>query len=135
MNARILFAAALLLSWGSLPLFAELPPSVYEKKQAEAPEKLQLQIMRVQVEPGAKPEEQSVRLTALVETVDRSASGVSRGDFVTIAYTVTEHPIGWAGPGPVPIPNEKDKTVAYLQRIPDSGDYAPAAGAMTFSHF
>ena len=116
-------------------LWAELPPSAYEKKQKEAPEKLQVQIMRVEVEPAAKAEDQVVRLTATVEQVDRTVTGIKAGDFISITYTIVGHPPGWVGPGPVPIPNEKDKTVAYLQQIPDSGDYAPAAGAMSFSHF
>lgn len=116
-------------------LLAELPPSVYEQKQKAAPEKLQLQIMRVEVEPATKPEDQTVRLTALVDQVDRTVTGIKSGDFITVTYTIVGHPPGWVGPGPVPIPNEKDKTVAYLQQVPDTGDYAPAAGAMTFSNF
>ena len=126
---------ALMVLWGLTAAWAELPPSVYEKKQAEAPEKLQIEIIRVEVTPGSQPETQTVRAMATVNSVDRTATGVREGDFIAIVYTVTEHPPGWVGPGAVPILREKAQTVAYLQKASDSRDYEPAAGAMSFRHF
>ena len=41
---------------------------------------------------------------------------LSPNEIVNILYTVTEHPQGWAGPGAVPIPREKERTVAYLAK-------------------
>ena len=35
--------------------YAELPPSAYEAMQAKAPEHVQIEILRVEVEPGEAP--------------------------------------------------------------------------------
>lgn len=126
------FAAIFLLP---ILAFAELPPSAYETMQAKAPEYLKIQVMRVDIEPGQNPEEQKVVMMALVDAVDRTGSNIKVGDFVTIGYTVIERPRGWAGPGEVPILAENDKTIAYLEKNGDTGEYKPAAGRMSFSNF
>jgi hypothetical protein len=115
-------------------LHAELPPSAYEAMQAKAPEFFKIEILRVDVAPGETPTEQRVQLVALISQVLRSASDAKPNEIINIVYTVTEHPRGWAGPGPVPIPREKERTVAYLKKLP-VGDFEPAAGRMTFTNF
>ena len=115
-------------------LRAELPPSAYESMQAKAPEYLKVEILRVDVEPGENPTQQKIHLVALVTEVFRTASGAKPNEIVNIVYTVTEHPRGWTGPGSVPIPGEKEKTVAYLSRT-EAGDFEPAAGRMSFTNF
>jgi phenylpyruvate tautomerase PptA (4-oxalocrotonate tautomerase family) len=115
-------------------LHAELPPSAYEAMQAKAPEFFKIEIVRVDVTPGETPTEQRVQLVALISQVLRSASAAKPNEIINIVYTVTEHPRGWAGPGPVPIPREKERTVAYLKKLP-VGDFEPAAGRMTFTNF
>jgi hypothetical protein len=115
-------------------LHAELPPSAYEAMQAKAPEFFKIEILRVDVAPGETPTEQRVQLVALISQVFRSASGAKPNEIINIVYTVTEHPRGWAGPGPIPIPREKERTVAYLKKL-EIGDFEPAAGRMTFTNF
>jgi phenylpyruvate tautomerase PptA (4-oxalocrotonate tautomerase family) len=115
-------------------LHAELPPSAYEAMQAKAPEYYKIEILRVDVAPGETPTEQRVQLVALVSQVLRTASGAKPNEIINIIYSVTEHPKGWAGPGPVPIPREKERTVAYLKKL-EVGDFEPAAGRMTFTNF
>ena len=115
-------------------LRAELPPSAYEAMQAKAPEYFKIEILRVDVEPGETPTQERVQLVALISEVLRSASGAKPNEIINIIYTVTEHPRGWAGPGPIPIPREKERTVAYLKKLP-VGDFEPAAGRMTFTNF
>jgi phenylpyruvate tautomerase PptA (4-oxalocrotonate tautomerase family) len=115
-------------------LRAELPPSAYESMQAKAPEYIKVEILRVDVEPGENPTQQKVHLVALVTGVFRTASGAQPNEIVNIVYTITEHPRGWTGPGSVPIPGEKEKTVAYLSRT-EAGDFEPAAGRMSFTNF
>lgn len=119
-----------------LPLLlrAELPPSAYESMQSKAPELVQIEVLRVDVEPGEKENDQKVLVVAMVNEVTRSASGLKPNDIVNISYTVTEHPKGWVGPGQVPVLAEKDKCPAYLIKS-ETGDYAPAAGRMSFSTF
>jgi len=113
---------------------AELPPSAYESMQAKAPEYLKIEILRADVEPGETPTQQKVHLVAVITEVLRTASGLKRNEIVNIFYTITEHPKGWAGPGVIPIPGEKERTVAYLVKT-EAGDFEPAAGRMSFTNF
>jgi hypothetical protein len=113
---------------------AELPPSAYEAMQAKSPEYLQIEVLRVNVEPGESPTQKRVHLIALTTAVHRTSSGLKPNEIVNIYYTVTEHPQGWVGPGEIPIPREKDRSVAYLKKT-EGGDFAPVAGRMSFSNF
>ncbi|HEY5778091.1 MAG TPA: hypothetical protein VIT00_05105 [Terrimicrobiaceae bacterium] len=115
-------------------LHAELPPSAYESMQAKAPEYFKLEILRVDVEPGETPTQQKVHLVALVTEVIRTATGAKPDEIVNILYTITEHPKGWVGPGSVPVPSEKQRTIAYLSKTA-GGDFEPAAGRMSFTNF
>lgn len=114
--------------------YAELPPSAYEAMQAKAPEHVQIEILRVEVEPGEAPTQKRVHLIALTTAVARTASGLKPNEIVNIFYTVTDHPEGWVGPGEIPIPKERDRSVAYLEKT-GGGDFAPVAGRMSFSNF
>lgn len=114
---------------------AELPPSAYESMQKAAREVLQIEVLRVEVEPGDAPGRQNLHIMALVNGVTRSGSGTAAGELVNITYTVTDREKGWTGPGEIPILQEKDKTVAYLAKDPASGEFHPAAGAMSFRNF
>jgi hypothetical protein len=114
--------------------YAELPPSAYEAMQAKAPEHVQMEVLRVDVQSGESPTQRRIHLIALTTAVLRTASGLKPNEIINILYTVTEHPEGWAGPGEIPIPKERDRSVAYLKKI-GGGDFAPAAGRMSFSNF
>jgi hypothetical protein len=96
---------------------------------------LNIEVLRVDIEPGDNPNEQKVQIAALVNSVERSLTNVKQGDFINISYVVTERPKGWVGAGEVPILNEKDLTVAYLTKLPDGDAYTPSAGRMSFSNF
>jgi len=125
---------ALLLVLFPALLHAELSPSAYESMQNKAQEYVKIEVLRVDVEPGAAPEEQKVHVVAMVSNVVRTASDLKPDTIVNILYTITEHPKGWAGPGPIPLLNTKDNVVAYLNKL-DTGEYRPAAGRMSFSNF
>jgi len=129
MNFRVLLIFLL------MPVLrAELPPSAYESMQAKAPEYLKIEVLRVGVEPGESPTRHDVHVVALTTEVLRTASGLKPNEILNIFYTVTDHPQGWVGPGEVPIPNEKERCVAYLVKT-EGGDFAPAAGRMSFTNF
>lgn len=115
-------------------LRAELPPSAYESMQAKAPEHFKIEVLSVMVEPGETPTQQKVHLVALITEVLRTASGAKSNEIVNILYTITDHPKGWVGPGEVPVPSEKERTIAYLTKT-GAGDFEPAAGRMSFSNF
>ena len=130
---RLLLAGILFLS---SPLArAELPPSAYEAMQAQAPECLRIQVLKVSIQSGEIRTEKNVKLTASVLNVARTASGLKDGDIITINYLVRERSAGWVGPGQVPVLAEGAVNVAYLEKIANSNEYQPAAGIMTFSHF
>ncbi|MFZ4775860.1 MAG: hypothetical protein ACOYM3_10870 [Terrimicrobiaceae bacterium] len=116
-------------------LHAELPPSAYERMQKAATEAVNIEVLRVDIEPGDAPTRQDIRIMALVGKVDRSASNIKEGDLINIVYTVTSREKGWSGPGETPILAEKDKTVAYLLKGSANEDFHPAAGAMSFRTF
>lgn len=118
-----------------LPVHAELPPSAYERMQKAATDVVDIEVLRVEIEPGDAPGRQNVQLMALVLKVDRSGSNVREGDLVNIHYTFTGRDKGWVGPGEIPILEEKDKTVAYLVKDPAADCFHPAAGAMSFRNF
>lgn len=126
------FAAMLYLA---CRLHAELPPSAYEQMQAAAPEYLDIEILRVDIEPGATQGQQDVEVTARIVKVHRTASNLQPGGILNILYTLAERPPGFVGPGKVPVPAEGDKTVAYLRNGETPDEFVPAAGAMTFRNF
>jgi len=114
---------------------AELPPSAYEKKQNEAGEFLTIEVLRVEISPGSAANEQAIHAVAMVNKVGRSASGLHEGDIINIEYAITERSPGFVGPGPIPLLEERQTTVAYLTKNEETGAFTPAAGAMSFSNF
>lgn len=132
----IVAAACAIFCFGAAPsVRAELPPSVYEKKQKEAGEFVNIEVLRVEIEPGEAPNEQIVHAVAMVNKINRSASGLNEGDIINIAYTVTERSPGYVGPGPIPLLEERQTTIAYLTKNEEAGTYTPAAGTMSFRNF
>lgn len=131
MRRLILMLAILCPVW----IRAELPPSAYEKMQQAATDVMDIEVLRVDIEPGDAAGRQNIHLMALVNKVARTSADVKEGDLINILYTVTAREKGWSGPGEIPILSEKDKTVAYLLKDGSSGDFHPAAGAMSFRNF
>jgi hypothetical protein len=116
-------------------MIAELPPSVYEGRQKAAPEYLEIDVLRVDVEPGEQPNQQKVIVAALVRTVHRTMSELTPGALITISYTHTKRETGYGGPGEIPILTEAAASVAYLVKSEEGDTYAPVAGVMSFSNF
>ncbi|MFA7345761.1 MAG: hypothetical protein WC003_15790 [Terrimicrobiaceae bacterium] len=113
---------------------AELPPSAYERMQAAATEFVEIEVLRVDVGPGDAPGRQDIHLLALVDKVTRAAN-VKENDLIKINYTVTGREKGWMGPGEIPVLEEKARTLAYLVKDQTTGEFHPAAGAMSFRNF
>lgn len=116
-------------------LRAELPPSVYEAKQKEAPEKIWIEVLRVDIESGEQADQQKVGVVALVTRVDRTSSGLQPDQVINISYVITERPRGFVGPGEIPLLQEGEKTVAFLAREDSEPVYLPVAGTMSFREF
>jgi len=115
-------------------IHAELPPSAYERMQKSATEVVDIEVLRVDIEPGEVPGSQSIHLMALVNKVARTAN-VKEGDLINIRYTVSGREKGWTGPGEIPVLGEKEKTLAYLIKDAASDEFHPAAGVMSFRNF
>ncbi len=130
---QILIAIAAVFFLVSLQ--AELPPSAYEQMQAAASEYLDIEVLRVAIEPGAEPGQQDVEVTARIVKVNRSSSNLQPGGMLNILYTLAARPPGFVGPGQIPVPAEGDKSVAYLKNGEKPEEFLPAAGMMTFRNF
>lgn len=128
----LLLGAVLLLP---VPLRANLPPSAYEAMQQAAAEALQIEVLRVETEPGTQLDEEVICLTAVVTRVERSASGLQAGDSIQVVYTLKMGADGRPQPGQPPALEEGFSGSAFLQREPDSPIYHPAALALSFELF
>lgn len=129
-----------ILSLGALAaavssLRAELPPSAYEQMQESASDVFRINVLQVTRTATDDPHTTAIRIVADVTKVKRSTNKVRMGDLIVITYEVVERPPGFVGPGEVPVPKEGSEVPAYLRLVPESSDYAPAAGLMTFSSF
>ena len=111
---------------------AELPPSAYKERQANAPEALVIKVQSVSKRDTKEERWKQTDFTveAEVQKVNRSASKLTPGAIIQIRYAQRHysHPI--AGPSEVPALKEGQVCPAYL-----SGDgkvYSPAAGGYSF---
>jgi len=127
--------ATLALLAAALPLRAELPPSAYEAMQREASEVLRINVLNVQETASENPAVTDVNVVAEVLKVGRSAAKLNPGDMITITYHIADHPSGWVGPGEIPLLKDMTESIAYLKPVPETNEYTPAAGAMSFSQF
>jgi len=127
---RTILLISLLLT---LNLHAELPPSVYENYQKNAPEVLIISVKKVETFLSSF-NEKSVAAKAKVLRVIRSKSGLKKGDTITISYTTfTSRPRGWVGPSSLPVLEEEQKYKTFLKKM-ENNTYAPAARGKSFKY-
>jgi len=115
-------------------IHAELPPSAYERMQKSATDVVDIEVLRVDIEPGEAPGSQKIHLMALINKVTLAAN-MKVGDLINIRYTFSSREKGWSGPGEIPVLGEKEKTLAYLIKDAASDDFYPAAGVMSVRNF
>lgn len=134
---NLLFAVATLalLLQSILVSHAELPPSAYEQMQNSATATFRISVLQVLKTATNDPHQTEIHIIADVVKVGRSQTKIRPGEIITIRYIVTERPPGWVGPGEIPIPRQGEEVPAFLNQIPDSTEYTPAAGTMSFSTF
>jgi hypothetical protein len=118
--------------WACTAARAELPPSAYVSMQKDAPEAVQIEVLRVDGQVNLGPEEQSnLTVFAKVVCIGRSASGLKPGDAITIVYsTVLKRSFGWVGPRPLPV-LKAGQYPAFLAR--QGAQFVPAAQGYSFS--
>lgn len=117
----------------SLP--ANLPPSAYEKLQANASDHLEIQILLTEINPTEESGVFLVHASGHVEKVHRSQSGTKEGDVISITYSVKESPTGQPARGEIPFLAEGEVRVAYLENSGKPFEFRPAAAAMSFDNF
>lgn len=111
---------------------AELPPSAYKERQANAPEVLVIKVKSVgkRETKEEKWKRTDFTVAAEVQNVNRSASKLTPGTVIEIRYSQRHYSQPIAGPSEVPALKEGQVCPAYL-----SGDgkiYSPAAGGYSF---
>jgi hypothetical protein len=132
MITPIRFVATLLCAFVADIGCAELPPSAYKERQANAPEALVIKVQSVSKRETreAKWKQTDFTVEAEVQKVNRSASKLIPGAVIQIRYTQRHYSEPIAGPSEVPALKEGQVCPAYL-----SGDgkvYSPAAGGYSF---
>jgi hypothetical protein len=113
-------------------LLAELPPSVYEESQKNAPEELILIVKDLFYFP-VNSKRTDVKVKARVVAVSHSISGLKQDDLITLYYrTFTQRPIGLMGPAPLPLLQQTRCYKAFLKQNKKGDYYLPAAGGRSF---
>ncbi|HEX8550694.1 MAG TPA: hypothetical protein VF681_03975 [Abditibacteriaceae bacterium] len=114
----LLTASACILAF-STPIRAELPPSVYEELQKDAPEVLEIEVATVALNSrdGEDLRTISVFATAVVKKVSRSRSGTKVGDQISLRYLTFEviKP-GWVGPSAIAEVQKGKKYRVWLKK-------------------
>lgn len=123
-----MLAYALMASHGP----AELPPSAYQERQANAPEALVIKVRSVKTRETKEERWKQTDFTveAEVQKVIRSASKLTAGAVIQIRYAQRHYSQPMAGPSEVPSLKEGQVCPAYLAG--DGKVYSPAAGGYSF---
>ena len=114
-------AVAAILSFATFAQ-AELPPGSYNKLRADAEEALTIQVTDI-----ARNSDNQVYVSAKVLGVERSKSGLKKGDSIRLKYSPAKPKVG---PAPPPIPEKDGVYPAFLNKKGD--DFEPAAHGSSF---
>jgi hypothetical protein len=139
LGAFALAAALAMIFAPAMPSQAEIEPKYYRAWQDKAPEALTIRIGAVK--PTVTSERHAsgngmlihtrVDADAIVEKVERSASGLKPGDAVRIQYVTTRAEPPMVGPRPLPVLKRGETAPAFLLAV-SQGLYAPAAKGASF---
>ena len=145
-----LLAGATVLTLTSTTGHAARPPAVFREMQDRAPEALQIVVLQIEdkqvltsrVERGMTVdiERHELTVTAIVERVTRSATGLRPLNIVKISYDISQEysngrpfapaPGASSSPGRL---NQGDRVLAYLNFDQQTGVYLPAAEHRSFA--
>lgn len=107
------------------------PPGTYDALRIEAPEVLIIEVLSVR---AGEPERWTtpIRVEARVLAVERSASGLAKGDRLTIEYGFIDPEAMIVGPRRVPMLVESGIYPAFLETAEGRRAYRPAAYGASF---
>jgi hypothetical protein len=141
---QLLAATAFGAGLAATEVFAEIPISVLRDMQDKAPEALRIHVLTVDRQSrrrefedrgGHKIVEETISLTASarVQTVLRSATGLTAGSVVTIQYEINRRTPGGATGASPPFILANGSTVrVYLSKASGGSSYSPAAVSQSF---
>ena len=107
---------------------SELPPAVYENLKKNAAEKIEFFVRKISAYHEKDKRTLNVSATVAVSKVYRSASGLIKGQQLTVSYTITR---GIPGPSSPLFLRTGNAYIAYLNTR--DGEYVPCAGGKSFS--
>jgi hypothetical protein len=113
---------------------AEMSPETYARMQQRAPERLQIEVVRVcTVRTDFKEGSViTVTLDARVRSVKHSASGLQAGQLIIIRYDHCIRRHALIGPGEVPVLRAGRTCPAFLEKAEKGSFFQPAAGRCSF---
>lgn len=131
-----LFCGLVALGWlgvlGPARATAEIAPEQYAALQQNSPERLEIEVLRVDRPLFSFGTEIEVTANARVVTVHSSLTRLQPGDSITVRYTHNRPRRGWVGPRPIPIIERGRRYPAYLEWSSELNCYTPAARGASF---
>ncbi len=110
--------------------FAELPPGSYDKMRVDADSAVTILVTSLKATDAHDGKE--VVFEAKVLGVERSKSGIKKGDSIKVGYFARDPGKPIAGPRPIPILERDSVHPAFLERDAHPGVYKPAAHGESF---
>lgn len=110
---------------------AELPPCVYEEMVGKATEVIRIQVEQVQVKMSGT--QKKIRADARVTQVQRSDSGLSPGQSISIRYEIDTEKLNMPGPSQPPVLEKGLEYPAYLKANTVFKYFSIAVGGKSFS--
>ena len=110
---------------------AELPPTYYMERQAQAPDYYAIEVVSVQTD-SLDAEHMQVDVVARVDTIYRCSSARAVGDMIHIRYVHEHYKRPVMGPSPIPLLQEGQQCPAWLEPDPRELCFIPAARGFSF---
>jgi hypothetical protein len=138
-GAFAIAAAAAMILAPSAPTNAEIEPKYYRQWQDRAPEALVIRVTAVRpiVTTQRRPDAENmlihtrVEAEAVVEKIERTATGLKPGDTIRLQYVSTRSEPPIVGPRPIPVVKRGETYPAFLLPV-SQGLYSPAARGASF---
>jgi hypothetical protein len=109
---------------------AELPPGSYDKLKVDADSAATILVNSVKT--AQANDGKNVTIEAKVLGVERSKSGLKKGEFITITYFVRDPGKPFAGPRPIPLLEKDTVYPAFLVPGSNQRTFEPAAHGESF---
>ncbi len=127
---RLIFFSIIMMT--SLYLSGEIQLKYYIEDQQKSPEVLTIKVTDVSKDFCFFCDTRRITIEAKILEVDRSSSGLVKGDKITVIYDHFIPSGDWAGPRPIPLLQEGMIYPAFLKKNAQNNFYYPAARGYSF---